>query len=160
MTKVHSLFTRRGALIAGLCVALLGGGFVFAMHAHAQEGGDFTNRMTLGRDVVKLAIVVMANQTPITRDDARAILPALQAIRENDVITEENALTLDAGLMNALSSPLRQAVDVVRMPQPKAENHAFLQRMAAHHHPGNPAKYGPSSIAFDHLLEFFQETAK
>jgi hypothetical protein len=149
----------RGWWIAALAVLLGIGATAIVAHAQAQERHE--NRVALGRDLVKLGIVVMANQTPITPSDAQAVLPALQAMREKDTLSEADAAALDANLQAALPSTLRQAVQVVRLPEPSAEQqarfHAFMTRR---HTSGNPLKSGPGSKAFNHLVQFFADAAK
>ncbi|MHB9026728.1 MAG: hypothetical protein ACYC7E_21565 [Armatimonadota bacterium] len=158
MKRVREMLTRKTLVIGGLILALAGVG-VAAFYTHAAAQESYANRVTLGRDVVKLAIVVMANQTPVTAADARAILPVLEDIRSREKIDEEAAAQLAADLQSALSAPLQSAVDVVRLPEPKPEARAFMLRMAERHHFANPAKYGPPSHAFDRLVEFFEKTA-
>ncbi|MHB0938393.1 MAG: hypothetical protein ACYDCO_25965 [Armatimonadota bacterium] len=157
---MKTLRSRRMALAVGALVAVLGialTGF-FVSRAHAQEGG-YANRVTLARDVFKLAIVVMANQTPISAKDAAQVVPALEAIRAEEVITEEEAAQLDAQLLSALSPELRSAVEKVRLPEPDPDVRARMQQFAERRAPGNPARYGPGSRAFGRLLEFFKQTA-
>ena len=155
---MKTLFTR-GWWVAGLAV-LLGIGAT-AIVAHAQDTTSHANRIALGRDLVKLGIVVMANQTPITQADAQAVLPALTAMRAPNTLPEANAATLDANLLSALPAGLRQAVSVVRLPEPSdAQKERFHALLARHHLAGNPLKTGPGSKVFDHLVSFFSDTAK
>ena len=145
-------------LLGGILIGLLGIGIGTAFStAGAQE--VFTNRATLTKDVIKLAIVVMANQTPITPADATAILPALQAIKAENVIGEDKAATLDTQLHSAFSPAIESGVKVVRLPELKPKVKSRLQKLAERRGFRNPAKYGPSSRAFDRLVEFFQQTA-
>jgi hypothetical protein len=124
---------------------------------HAQETYD--NRLALGRDVAKLAIVVMANQTSITASDAAAILPVLRAVKGPDIITEAQAADFNAQLLAALSPSLQDAVAKVRLPEPKPEMRTRVQQFLQRRHPGNPAKFGPPSHAYDRLIEFFVNIA-
>jgi len=64
MSNLHLRVTRRAALQAG-ALAVLGVGAFFVTRAYAGEG-SYENRAALARDIVRLAIVVMANQTPIS----------------------------------------------------------------------------------------------
>ena len=158
MKKFAFRWTWRSTAVAGaLLLALVAGTFAVTTRLQAQEPYD--NRITLGREVVKLAIVVMANQTPVTATDATGILPVLEEIRAQDKISEEQAAVLHAKLYNALSSPLKEAVNVVRLPEPRPEAKARIQQFLERRRPGNPAKYGPGSHAFDRLVEFFENTA-
>ena len=151
-------WTRRTAVLLGALLLALGiGAVVVVTRLEAQE--TYTHRVALGRDVVKLAIVVMANQTPITPSDATAILPVLQAIKAPEVMNEELAAELDGKLQAALSDPLKQAVSMVRLPEPKPEARARIQQFLERRRPSNPAKYGPTSRAFERLVEFFAATA-
>jgi hypothetical protein len=85
-------------------------------------------RVLLDEDVTKLAVVVMANQTPITQADAQAVLPVLESMQaqlEEQRQTAQGpddtaAAELDAQLLAALSPKLEQAVGVVRLLVPAA----------------------------------------
>ena len=158
MNRFNRQGFRKALLFGGVLLALLAVGIGTAFsRAGAQE--VFTNRATLTKDVIKLAIVVMANQTPITQADATAILPKLLAIKAEDVISETQAAQLDAQLHSAFSPVIESAVSVVRLPELKPKVKNRLQQLAARRGYRNPAKYGPASRAFDRLLEFFQQTA-
>jgi len=137
--------------------ALAVGGLVAWAQPVAEQG--WANRITLGRDVARLVIVVMANQTPISPADAQAVLPALQAIRDADKITEANAGSLNEKLLSAMPDGLRAAVQKVRLPQPRPEVRQIALRRAAEMHIDNPAAHGPGSIAYGKLLQFFSDTA-
>lgn len=158
MLRFRLLFTRRATVLGALVVAalVLGGGMALA-RAGAEE--DYAQRITLARDVVKLGIVVMANQTPITAADAKAVLPVLQAIRTPETMTEELAARLDEQLLSVLSPAMQDAVKVVRLPEPRPEARERALEFLTRRHIGNPAKYGPGSRAFDRLVEFFSQTA-
>ncbi len=156
----RKLTPRRATWVAGIVIAVLGIVLTAGLLTRAVAAENYANRLALGRNVVKLAIVVMANQTPITASDAQSVLPALDAIQAENRITEESAAALDARLLNALSPALRQAVQVVRLPEPDPEVKARALRFAERHRLDNPAKYGPSSRAFDRLVEFFQQAAE
>lgn len=162
MRGMQQRTVRRLALAGALLVVLAGGGLAFLARAQAGEGAGtpFTHRIALGRDLVRLSIVAMANQTPIAQADARAVLPVLQAIKAQDRITEANAADLDRRLQQALSSDLKEALRVVRLPEPRPEMVNRAREFATRRNLRNPAKYGPASYAFDRLLEFFQQTAK
>jgi hypothetical protein len=85
-------------------------------------------RVLLDENVMKLAVVVMANQTPITQADAQAVLPVLESMQarlEEQRQTAQGpddaaAAELDARLLAALSPKLQQAVGVVRLLVPAA----------------------------------------
>jgi uncharacterized protein HemY len=159
MTRATSRISRRIA-IAGAALALLAIGLV-AARTWAAANEDYTNRLSLGRDVVKLAVVAMANQTPIAAGDAQAVLPMLEQVRAQEAMTEERAAQLDGQLQKALSAPLREAVGKVRLPEPRPDAREFvLHRWSEHPRAGNPAKYGPASVAFDRLIAFFRDTAQ
>lgn len=151
------------AIFALVAAVALG---VFLTTAGAQE--SFTNRRTLARDIVKLAIVVMANQTSISAVEAQSVLPVLQAIRTQDAFTEDSALTWDGKLHSALSPSLESAVDVVRLPDMRSDVQAMLkdpakmsrlQQWLARRRMQHLAKNGLVARAFDHLIAFFAETA-
>jgi hypothetical protein len=87
------------------------------------EKASAPGRALLAQDVMKLGIVVMANQTPITQADAKAVLPILEKLQaerggpgpERAGLDDEAAADLDAQLKAALSPKLRAAVDAVRL---------------------------------------------
>jgi hypothetical protein len=153
------LFNMRGSRIALALAGVVVLGAV-GLSAWAQAGDqDWANRLTLGRNVVKLAVVVMANQTPISQADAQAVLPALQAIRNTDKITEMNAATLSSKLLHALPAGLGAAVETVRLPEPRPEVRQLALRRAGEMNLQNPAAHGPSALAFGRLVQFFSDVA-
>jgi len=87
------------------------------------EQASAPDRALLAQDVTKLGIVVMANQTPITQADAKAVLPILEKLQaqrggpgpERAGIDEKAAADLDVQLRAALSPKLRAAVEAVRL---------------------------------------------
>jgi hypothetical protein len=120
--------TRRYATLAAAALALVMATGLVAV-ARAQSGpGGAPAMMALDQDVTKLAIVVMANQTPITQADAQAVLPALEGIQAQledqraagGPPDEEAVAALDAQLRAALPANLLAAVDVVRLLTPSA----------------------------------------
>ncbi len=129
--------------------------------ASAQE--DYTDRRTLARDIVKLAIVVMANQTPISQADAQAVLPVLKDIRAQMPLSEESAATLDANLTQSYSPTLKAAVGVVRLPDMSQdlnpEKLSRLHQMMERFRANNPTQEGPVKKMFDRLITFFENTA-
>ena len=154
--KLFSIRRSRIAL-ALVGVVVLG---VAGLSAWAQAADqDWANRLTLGRNVAKLAIVVMANQTPISPADAQAVLPALKAIRDTDKITEMNAGALSGKLLSAMPAGLRAAVEQVRLPEPRPEVRQLALRRAGEMNLQNPAAHGPSALAYGRLLQFFTDTA-
>ncbi len=112
------------AAVAALAAAL---GLVAVAAAQRYERAE-PARMALDEDLMRLAVVVMANQTPITQADAQAVLPALDKIQaqlEQDraagTPADDTAIaSLDAELLAALTPRLRSAVDVVRLLTPPA----------------------------------------
>jgi hypothetical protein len=111
-------------------------------------------RMALDEDLMKLAVVVMANHTPITQADAKAVLPALEAIqaglgeaKAGGAPPDDAAIAaLDAGLQAALSPTLRNAVAAVRLltpPVPPAPD--TLARRPEKAGPRDEARLGPPS---------------
>lgn len=148
---------RRVAIGVGIAGVALTLGLVAAF---SQQGpADYTNRRELGRDVVKLGILVVANQNPITPDDARRILPVLEAIRAEDAITEANALKLDADLRAALGPALGPAMARVRLPEAPPELREKVIARAERMGIANPARQGRTARAFDRLIGFFAAVA-
>lgn len=153
------LRSRRNRVVAVVVVALGLMGALVAWAAGPEQ--DFAKRMILGRSITKLAIVVMANQTPIAQADAQAVLPALQAVRDTEKITEKNAVTLNETLLSSMPEGLRGAVEKVRLPQPRPEAQQLVLQRAARMRMGldNPAAHGPTGLAYSRLLHFFEEAA-
>lgn len=158
MNRLRSLLNRRRLAVLGMALAVVAVGLIYPL-TRAQADETFTNRVALGRDIAKLAIVVMANQTPITAADAKGVLSVLQAIKAEDVISEKEASSFNEQLHSAFSSDLKQAISVVRMPEARPEVKSRLRQLAERRNFRNPAKSGPASHAFDRLIEFFTTTA-
>ena len=108
--------------------------------------------MALDEDLMKLAVVVMANHTPITQADAKAVLPALEAIqtelgeaKAGGAPPDDAAIAaLDSGLQTALSPTLQSAVGAVRLlapPAPRAPD--ALARRPKGPGPRDEARLGP-----------------
>ena len=99
-------------------------------------------RMALDEDLMKLAVVVMANQTPITQADAQAVLTAPEDIqaqlprgRGGGMPPDDAAFAaLDSELQDALSPELQSAVGVVRLLTPPAPP----ERDGRHRRPAGP----------------------
>jgi hypothetical protein len=121
MRSVRSLWT----LIAGVASVAVAVGVAGAAPAPTPEEIR-RGRPPLAEDLMKLSVVVMANQTPITQADARAVLPVLEDIqaqlREHRQAGERPdgaaVAGLEAELLEALSPELRSAVATVRLLQP------------------------------------------
>lgn len=132
---------------------------------------NLDNRLVLMRDIVKLSIVVMANQTPINADEAKTILPVLKDIRQQGMkITEEQAKSLDIQFHSALSANLEKAVTLVRLPEMDADVKAKLndpalrtrihQAIACAVEKGRiTGSKGHGLKAFNKLIDFFELTA-
>jgi hypothetical protein len=116
----------RWRLLAAIALAATLGLVVIA--AAQTDQGSKPARIALDEDLMRLAVVVMANQTPITQADAQAVLPALEDIRarlEQDRAAgtppDETVMAeLDSELHAALSPTLKSAVGVVRLLTPSA----------------------------------------
>jgi len=130
MRDVRWLYSavRRCSRVAGVAIALVAAtGFTVAARGEAEKASA-PGRALLAEDVMKLGIVVMANQTPITQADAKAVLPILERLqaerggrgRERAGLDDEAAADLDAQLRAALSPKLRAAVEAVRLLVPAA----------------------------------------
>jgi hypothetical protein len=125
----------RWAALAGLGALLVAGGATYRIHsaaaaADAAAGAAAGPRLILWKDVAKLGVVVMANQTPITQADAKAVLPVLQELRDTKKpMDEATATAIDGKLQAALSADLKQAVSVVRLPTPSPEKRAQMRQM-------------------------------
>jgi hypothetical protein len=109
-------------------VALAAALGLVAMATAQMDQGRKPARMALDENLMKLAVVVMANQTAITQADAQAVLPALEDIQaqfEQDRAAgtppDETVMAeLDSKLQAALSPTLKSAVGVVRLLTPSA----------------------------------------
>lgn len=158
--------------ITGILVILCS--IAFAVTPTATTSDDkLDNRISLMRNIMKLSIVVMANQTTITADDAKSVLPVLKSIRQaGKGISEEQAKQFEIQLQSAYSPILNKAVNLVRLPEidtdikEKLNNpvvrtkiHNFIIRASDNHH-GFAGRKGPGIRAFDKLIAFFEETAK
>jgi hypothetical protein len=128
MTTIRGLTKAVGRwrLLAALALAATLG---LVMIAAAQtDQASKPARMALDEDLMKLAVVVMANQTPITQADAQAVLPALEGIQAqlsqgqaDGTPPDDSALAaLCSELQDALSPELQSAVGVVRLLTPSA----------------------------------------
>ena len=154
----RKLWKRRG--LVGVGLALVGAALAVAIpRALAQQEEAYAGRIALVREVAKLGIVVMANQTPISAGEAASVVPALEAIRAVDTFTEPQAVEMQSRLHAALSSPLQAAVEKVRLPEVPPHARAVVIARAERMGVGNPAHSGPGSMAFGRLLEFFRQTA-
>ena len=112
-------------VVAAAAVLAAATGLVAAARAQTDQAAR-PGRVLLDEDVMKLAIVVMASQTPITQADAQAVVPVLESMQaqlEEQRQTGQGsddaaAAELDAQLLGALSPRLREAVAVVRLLAP------------------------------------------
>lgn len=158
--------------ITGIMVILCS--IAFAVTPAATTSDDkLDNRISLMRNIMKLSIVVMANQTTITADDAKSVLPVLKSIRQTGKgISEEQAKNFETQLQSAYSPVIAKAVNVVRLPEidsdikeklnnpaVRAKIHNILNRISDNHR-GFAGQRGPGARAFDKLITFFEETAK
>jgi hypothetical protein len=157
-----------GAGVLSTIVAL--GGVAYGAHrvmaADGPGGAAFEQRVGLGKDVAKLAIVVMANQTPITSADAQAVLPVLKELRDAKMpISEATAQALDGKLQAAFSPTLKQAVSVVRLPEPTVEQREAIrgkvQERMARGGKGDMARgHMMMKMGLNRLIDFFETAAK
>jgi len=130
MRTTRSLWSvaRRYSTLTAAAVTLAAAAGLLAVASAQTDQGVKPGRVLLDEDLARLAIVVMANQTPIAQADAQEVLPALEAIQAK--IEEQKqtayepddaaAAELDAQLLAALSPELREAVSVVRLLMPAA----------------------------------------
>ena len=101
---------------------LLGAGGLAVVATAQTDQGSRAGPALLDAEVSKLAVVVMANQTPIAQADAQRVLPVLQKIqaqlgqRQPGERPDETAAEgLQAQLHAALPAHLSAAVDKVRL---------------------------------------------
>jgi hypothetical protein len=160
--------------ITGIMVILCSIAFA-AAPAATTSSDKFDNRISLLRHIMKLSIVVMANQTTISSDDAKSILPVLKSISQTGKgISEEQAKNYVLQLQSTYSPSIAEAVNKVRLPEidadikEKLNNPAIrariqnaLTRMAEHNRrlDGREGFRGPGMRAFDKLITFFEDTA-
>ena len=124
MRSLRSLTHRYWGAAAGALVLAAAAGLGAVARAQTDQG-TVPGRVLLDGDLAKLGVVVMANQTPITRADAQAVLPVLEKIQadleeqepDGDG-TDDAAADLDAQLRAALSPKLLAAVGAVRLLAP------------------------------------------
>ena len=130
MKTTRSLWSvaRRYPIMTVAAVALAAATGLVAVARAQTDQANKPGRVLLDEDLAKLAIVVMANQTPVTQADAQAVLPILEEMQEQrgepgtegQRLDDATAADLDAQLRAALSPTLLAAVDVVRLLTPSA----------------------------------------
>jgi len=149
---------RRYSVAAAAAVALAAAIGLVAVGAAQTGKASKPGHVLLDEDLLKLGIVVMANQTPITQADAQAVLPVLEKIQaqlEQDRAAgtppDDAALVaLDAELLAALTPKLQSAVGVVRLLIPPAPLGPDVQRRRprgpgpAGEMPPGPPRGGPN----------------
>lgn len=126
MRSIRRSVSRWRLLAATMALAAMPGLVALATAQMSQTAQPAP--MQLDQDLAKLAVVVMANQTPITQADARALLPVLERVQaqreeargEGGPPDDDALAALDSELRAGLSPGLQSALGVVRLLAPVA----------------------------------------